>query len=56
MEDLLSTGPTPSSFDSYRGVFRMQTLRIILEKLRYKDEYSNIDTNLTDCNVGARTG
>ena len=48
-------GPV-NSFDSYRGVFRVQALRNILEKLIYNDEYPNIDTNLTDCNVGARKG
>ena len=32
----------------------MQALRSILEKLIYNDEYTNVDSNLTDCNVGAR--
>ena len=41
-------------FSSYRGIFRVQALRNILERLLYNDEYSNIDSNLTDANVGAR--
>ena len=43
-----------NEFGSYRGVFRVQVLRNILEKLIYNDEYKEIDSNLTDCNVGAR--
>ena len=43
-----------NEFGSYRGVFRVQVLRHILEKLIYNDEYKEIDSNLTDCNVGAR--
>ena len=46
-------GPV-NSFDSHRGIFRVQALRNILERLLYNDEYENIDSNLTDCNVGAR--
>ena len=41
-------------FDSYRGIFRIQVFRAILDILIYLDEYPNIDKNLTDCNVGAR--
>ena len=41
-------------FSSYRGIFRVQALRNILERLLYNKEYSNIDSNLTDANVGAR--
>ena len=48
-------GPV-NSFDSYRGIFRVQALRNILERLIYNDEYELIDSNLTDCNVGARKG
>ena len=40
-------------FDSHR-VFRTTTLRNILDRLMYNDEYSTIDSNLTDCNVGSR--
>ena len=42
------------SFDSYRGLFRTPMLRNILDKLLYVDLYENIDTSLTDCNVGSR--
>ena len=40
--------------DSYRGVFRIEALRNILDLLMYNDEYATIDANLTDCNVGSR--
>ena len=43
-----------SSFDSYRGIFRVTIFRSILDKLIYNDEYEKIDKNLTDANVGAR--
>ena len=43
-----------NEFGSYPGIFRVQALRNILERLIYNDEYKNIDSNLTDCNVGAR--
>ena len=43
-----------SSFDSYRGIFRVTIFRSILERLIYNDEYKNLDKNLTDSNVGAR--
>ena len=46
-------GPV-NEFGSHRGIFRVQALRNILERLIYNDEYSEIDSNLTDCNVGAR--
>ena len=41
-------------FDSHRGVFRTTTLHNIMDRLIYNDEYTNIDSNLTDCNVGSR--
>jgi len=41
-------------FENYRGIFRVVTLRNILDKLIYNDEYPTIDANLTDSNVGAR--
>jgi hypothetical protein len=41
-------------FTQYRGIFRVLVFRSILEKLIYNDEYHNIDTNLTDSNVGTR--
>ena len=43
-----------TDFDNYRGIFRVIILRSILERLIYNDEYTNIDENLTDANVGAR--
>ena len=43
-----------NKFSSYRGIFRVSIFRAILDRLIYNDEYENIDTNLTDCNVGAR--
>ena len=48
-----SKGPR-NSFDSYRGIFRVTIFRSILDRLIYNDEYSNLDKNLTDSNVGAR--
>ena len=41
-------------FSSYRGIFRVSIFRAILDRLIYNDEYDNIDSNLTDSNVGAR--
>ena len=43
-----------NDFASYRGIFRVNIFRSILDKLIYIDEYDNIDANLTDSNVGAR--
>ena len=43
-----------NQFSSYRGIFRVSVFRAILDRLIYNDEYSNIDSNLTDSNVGAR--
>ena len=43
-----------SDFNQYRGVFRGLVFRSILERLIYNDEYSTVDSNLTDANVGAR--
>ena len=37
--------------NSYRGIFRVESLRNILDLLMYNAEYSTIDENLTDCNV-----
>jgi hypothetical protein len=41
-------------FENYRGIFRVQVLRSILDRLIYNDSYYTIDSNLTDGNVGAR--
>ena len=43
-----------SEMDNQRGLFNLVTIRSIIDKLVYIDEYDTIDTNLTDCNVGAR--
>ena len=40
-----------NEFSSYRGTFRVQVIRNILELLLYNDEYPNIHSNLSDCNV-----
>ena len=40
--------------DNQRGLFSLVTIRTVIDKLIYQDEYENIDQNLTDCNVGAR--
>ena len=34
-----------NEFDSYRGIFRVQVLRNILERLIYNDEYGTVDSN-----------
>ena len=41
-------------FENYRGVFRVQILRSILDRLMYNDSYYTIDSSLTDGNVDAR--
>ena len=43
-----------NDFESYRGIFRVTIFRSILDRLIYNDVYETIDSNLTDCNVGAR--
>ena len=45
-----------NEYDCYRGIFRVNIFRGILDRLIYNDEYSNIDSNLSDSNVGARKG
>ena len=45
-----------NDFENYRGIFRVTTIRSILDRLIYNDEYVTIDSNLTDSNVGARKG
>jgi hypothetical protein len=41
-------------FNNYRGVFRVTVFRSILDRLIYNDNYTIVDENLTDGNVGAR--
>ena len=48
-----SKGPK-NQFESYRGVFRVSVFRNILDRIIYNDKYHNIDSNLTDSNVGSR--
>ena len=43
-----------NSFENYRGIFRVPILRTVLDRLIYNDEYSKIDSELSDSNVGAR--
>ena len=43
-----------NDFNCYRGIFRVTIFRSILDRLIYNDEISNIDSNLTDSNVGGR--
>ena len=45
-----------NDFENYRGIFRVTIFRSILDRLIYNDEYEEIDSNLTDSNVGARKG
>ena len=40
--------------ENYRGIFCVQILRSILDRLTYNDCYYTIDNNLTDGNVGGR--
>ena len=43
-----------NDFSNYRGVFRVSVFRSILDRLIYNDNYTIVDENLTDGNVGAR--
>ena len=45
-----------NNFDSYRGIFRVNVFRSILDRLIYNDEYDTVESSLTDSNVGARQG
>ena len=47
-----SKGPK-NKFETHR-VFCISLFRNILERLIYNDEYDNLDSKLTDCNVGSR--
>ena len=40
----------------YRGLFRINVFRSILDKHIYIDDFETIDKNLTDSNVGGRRG
>ena len=43
-----------NNFNNYRGIFRVSIFRSILDRLIYNDEYENIDSEISDSNVGAR--
>lgn len=43
-----------SNFDNDRGIFGLVKIRIILDKLMYKDLYPIIDKKMSDSNIGAR--
>ena len=45
-----------NDFDNYRGIFRTNIFRSILDRLIYNDEYATVEASLTDSNVGARKG
>ena len=40
--------------DNMRGIFIVNKFRDILMKLIYNDEYDEIDSNMSDSNIGAR--
>ena len=39
-----------------RGIFRVDIFRSILMRLIYNSKYSNIEQNISDCQMGARKG
>ena len=43
-----------NNLENDRGVFIVSILRSIIDKLVYEDEYSTIDDNMSDANIGAR--
>ena len=45
-----------NDFDNYRGIFRVNIFRSILDRMIYNDEYATVEESLTDSNVGARKG
>ena len=45
-----------SEFTNYRGIFRVIIYRSILDRLVYNDIYPEVDSNLSDANVGSRKG
>ena len=45
---------TRKDFNNYREIFCVTTIRSLLYKLIYNDEYASIDENLSDINVGSR--
>ena len=45
-----------SSFDNYRGVFRVTVHLNIIDRLVYNDVYPYVDNKISDANVGCRKG
>ena len=45
-----------SILTNQRGIFRVNVLRSILMKLIYNRNYTTIDTNMTESNIGGRKG
>ena len=43
-----------NDFNNYRGVFRVNIFRSILDRLIFNDYFGKVDDFLTDCNVGGR--
>ena len=54
MDFLYNTSQSKKSSPNYFCNLVWQSLRSILDKLIYNDEYPVIDENMTDSNVGAR--
>ena len=40
--------------ENQRGIFRTSVLRSILMRLIYNEKYEEIDSNMSDCQMGAR--
>ena len=51
---LITKKKSKKDFNNYRGVFRLQILRSILDRLIYNKSYYTIDSSITDGNVGGR--
>ena len=43
-----------SDLNNERRLFGLKTVRTIVEKLIYHDEYETIDESMSDCNIGSR--
>ena len=42
-----------SKLDNERNIFNLVTIRSILDKMIYKDNYEQVDASMSDSNVGA---
>ena len=47
---------SPLELKNERGIFRVPVIRSILMRLIYNSKYSTIDSNISDCQMGARKG